>query len=255
MVAKIDMKLSAKANELSYQMASTFHGVLMDLLSEEYAAELHVSKRHPYTQHIEYRGDAWHWIVTTLNENAAHHILQETLMQLDEFTIEKHKLTICVLEKKYDELSDADLAHMFYQQDANRFITIQFLTPTAFKQNGKYINYPDIRLIFSSMMNKYDAARTDEQIYDEDTLMQILDKTTLSRYNLRSVSFSLEGVRIPAFIGKITLKMTGTQTMTNFAKMLFSYGEYSGIGIKTGLGMGAIRVLEERKKNYAGQAN
>ena len=37
MIAVLDMKLSFEVNELSYQMASTFHGVLMDLLPEQYA--------------------------------------------------------------------------------------------------------------------------------------------------------------------------------------------------------------------------
>lgn len=34
--------------------------------------------------------------------------------------------------------------------------------------------------------------------------------------------------------------------MANFAKMLFQFGTYAGIGIKTSLGMGAIQLIEER---------
>ena len=251
MLAKVDMKLSPAMDEISYQMASTFHGALMDLLPEDYASELHLSKRHPYTQHIERQGEEWHWIVTALNEYTAQRMLRDVLMQLNEFTIKKHALTIKILEKNYQELSDAELAHAFYYNKANQYITIHFLTPTAFKQNGRYINYPDIRLIFSSIMNKYDAAKPDEQIYDEETVEQLIEKVLLSRYDLHSASFCLEGVRIPSFIGKITLKMMGTQTMSNFASMLFDFGSYSGIGIKTTLGMGAIRIVEEGKKGNA----
>ena len=50
MLARLDMKLNVSQYEISYQMSSTFHGVLMELLPEEYAAELHASRRHPYAQ-------------------------------------------------------------------------------------------------------------------------------------------------------------------------------------------------------------
>ena len=255
MLAKLDMKLSAKADEISFQMASTFHGALMGLLPEDYAEELHVSKRHPYTQHLERQGNEWHWVVTALNEDTAKRMLNEVLMPLEEFTIEKHQLTLQIIEKSYQEVTDQELAHAFYQEQASKYITIQFVTPTAFKSNGRYVNYPDIRMMFYNIMKSYDAVRQDEKMYDDDTLEQLVEKAVLSRYDLHSTVFSLEGVRIPAFMGRITLKMTGTQTMTNFAKMLFSYSSYSGIGIKTALGMGAIKIIEERTGENARQAN
>jgi CRISPR-associated endoribonuclease Cas6 len=57
----------------------------------------------------------------------------------------------------------------------------------------------------------------------------------------------MEGVKIPSFVGKITFRMHGAQTMTNLAQMLFRFGEYSGIGIKTALGMGAVKMLSEEE--------
>ena len=82
MLAKVDMKLSPAMDEISYQMASTFHGALMDLLPEDYASELHLSKRHPYTQHIERQGEEWHWIVTALNEYTAQRMLRDVCLHL-----------------------------------------------------------------------------------------------------------------------------------------------------------------------------
>ncbi len=245
MLAKLKMRLDKK-EELSWQMASLFHGMLMELLPEDYAAELHESKRHPYTQHIEKYGEDWYWIVTALNEDTANKMLKGVLMNLSEFVIKKHQLSVRILEKTYQEMSNQELARAFYQEQANRYITIQFVTPTAFKQNGRYMNYPDIRSIYSNLMNKYDASNAEESMKDEDTLEQLTEKTVLSRYELRSTVFCIEGIKIPAFIGKMTLRIDGTQTMTNFANMLFNFGQYSGIGIKTALGMGAIRLLEGR---------
>ena len=36
--------------------------------------------------------------------------------------------------------------------------------------------------------------------------------------------------------------------MVNFANLLFRFSTYSGIGVKSSLGMGAVKFAEERKK-------
>lgn len=250
MLARLEMKLDKK-EELSGQMASSFHGVLMELLPSEYAEELHASKLHPYTQHLERRDADWYWIVTALDEDTTDRILKKVLMGLREFRLKKHQLTLRVVARCYQELPETELARSFYQEQTSKYITIRFVTPTAFKQNGRYVNYPDIRAIFSNLMKRYDAV-SEESMYDEDTLDQLTEKAVVSRYELRSTIFSIEGVRIPAFIGKMTLRMDGTQTMTNFANMLFHFGSYSGIGIKTSLGMGAVQLLTERIERNEG---
>ena len=159
--------------------------------------------------------------------------------------IKNRKLEIRIVEKSYSELSYKSLMDSFYDDECSRYINIQFISPTAFKKDGRYVFYPDIRCIFQSLMNKYDAAVSDEVMADEDTLEQLCENAQIAGYDLKSVSFSLEGVRIPSFIGKLTIKMHGTTTMVNFANMLFRFGTYSGIGIKTSLGMGSFKILKD----------
>lgn len=250
MLAKLEMKLDQK--DLSWQMSSSFHGALMELLSPEYAEAMHVSKRRPYAQHLEKRGDSWYWVVTALNEEARDQILVNVLKNLTQFTLKKHQLTIQILEKRYQELSEQELARAFYQGKAEKYLTICFVTPTAFKQNGRYVNYPDIRALFSNLMKRNDAVNAEEGMWDEGTLVQLCEKAVLSRYELRSTIFSVEGVRIPAFLGRMTLRMDGTQTMRNFAEILFRFGTYSGVGVKTALGMGAMQLLGERTEENEG---
>ena len=247
MLARLEMKLE-KADGISYQMSSAFHGALMELFPKEYGEKLHLSKLHPYTQHLEFREGDWYWIVTALNEETADQIIGKVLMPLSEITIKKHHLCLKIQDKMYKELSDRELAFSFYQEQSSPFISIHFITPTTFKQNGKYLNYPDIRCIYTNLMNKYDASNTEESMKDEETLEQLVESTSIFRYDLKSIWFSLESVKIPAFIGKVTFRLRGSQTMINFANLLFRFSTYSGIGIKTALGMGAVRIMEERKK-------
>lgn len=246
MFAKLELKLTGE-NEISYQMASTFHGALMELLTEEYGEELHESRLHPYTQHLERRQDGWYWIVTALDDRAADEILQRALFPLSQLWIRQHDAHFTIEKKNYFELSEKELARAFYEGENNRYISLRFLTPTAFKQNGRYLNYPDLRCFFGNLMNKYDACMPGESMKDEDTLETLVQSTVVSRYHLRSATFSLEGVRIPAFMGEMTLRVAGTQTMANFANMLAQFAAYAGIGIKTALGMGAVEVLTDDK--------
>ncbi len=247
MFAKLELKLTGES-EISYQMASAFHGALMELLPQEYGAQLHEARLHPYTQHLERRPDGWYWIVTALEDKAADLILQKALFPLGELLIRQHDAGFVIEKKNYFELSEKELARAFYEGENNRYISLRFLTPTAFKQNGRYLNYPDIRCLFGNLMNKYDACMPGESMKDEDTLEALVQNTAVSRYQLRSTAFSLEGIRIPAFIGEMTLRIGGTQTMANFANMLMQFGTYSGIGIKTALGMGAIELVSNDRK-------
>lgn len=43
--------------------------------------------------------------------------------------------------------------------------------------------------------------------------------------------------------------------MANLANLLFEFGEFSGVGIKTALGMGAVKRIEGREKDAYRQAD
>ncbi len=238
MLARLTLYL--EETDLSYQKMSLFHGALMELLPPEYAEVLHQSQLHPYTQHLEKRDEGWRWIVSCLNREAAEHIIQKVLMNQQEIYIRRDDRRIRIIRKVYEEISYQELMRRFYEGYGQNYISLQFLTPTAFKQQGSYTFYPDLRCIYQSLMNKYDSAVESETMCDEETLEQLCHDSRIVEYNLRSVKYHLEGARIPSFVGRIKIKLSGTRTMADFANLLFEFGEYSGVGIKTSLGMGAI---------------
>lgn len=51
-------------------------------------------------------------------------------------------------------------------------------------------------------------------------------------------------MKIPAFIGEVIINVRGPQQLSNLANMLIEFGTYSGVGIKTGMGMGGISTDE-----------
>lgn len=244
MIGKLEMKLESP-ERLSCQMGALFHGALMELLPEDYAEYLHRSELHPYSQYLSFRNQECYWTVCCLNEKAVKYIIRDTLQYIERLEIRKEKLQIDIVQKNYREIRYSELMNQFYEGMGKRYVQIHFVTPTAFKQQGRYLFYPDIRCIYQSLMNKYDAAIRDESMVDEETLEELCENTQIVRYDLKSTQFFMEKARIPAFVGKITLKLSGTKTMANFVNFLFEFGEYSGVGIKSALGMGAIKITKE----------
>ena len=53
--------------------------------------------------------------------------------------------------------------------------------------------YPDIRCMYQSLMNKYDAAVREESMVDEDTLEQLCDNSSIICYDIKSAGFSMGG--------------------------------------------------------------
>ena len=244
-MAKLELHIESDG-ELAFQMSSLFHGVLMELLPENYAEYLHQSRLHPFSQHLEKRQEKWYWIICCLNGAARDIIINKTLWNLKQFSLKRQQQKIEILDKKYAECTYKELMDSFYREENNKYIQVRFCSPTAFKSQGQYVFYPDLKYIFQSLMNRYDAALEEAAMRDQETLEQICNCARIIRYDLRSVSFPLEGVKIPAFMGEITIKMNGTQTMANFARMLFLFGTYAGVGIKTSLGMGSIQIIQRK---------
>lgn len=244
MYSKAIFKLeTGESEKLSYQKAVVFQGVLMEQIDTEYADYLHESSLHPYSQNIESKAGENYWVINTLNKDAYENIIAP-LLNLERCKVLHNQTEFAIVSKEVKSISKKEFTRKFYFEDSDRYINVLFSTPTAFKQDGKYINYPDLRLIYKNLMNKYDNSSENESVCNDELLEELVKSSQIVQYNLRSSSYSIEKYKIPAFIGKITVKINGAQSLVNFANMMFKFGEYSGIGIKTALGMGSIKVLE-----------
>ena len=78
------------------------------------------------------------------------------------------------------------------------------------------------------------------EVFGKDILETFEKHVEISMYKLRSTSFHLDGTKVPAFIGDVTIVVKGPVQLVNLANMLLTFGTYSGVGIKTGIGMGGI---------------
>jgi len=253
MLTNLTLHLQKEAGaSLGYNSSSLFQGTLMEYVSPEYGAALHQTGLKPYAQYIEAGKETLRWHILTMTKEAGEQIIDKVLKADLSCVHLKHKdLKLPITQKEMKTITYEELLEKEYFGTGSRYAEIKFISPAAFKSKGVYVFHPDIRLIFQSLMNKFDACCDSASIGSEEVLEHLAENIVVSRYNLRSVQFHMEGIRIPSFLGSVTLRINGPQPLVNLAQLLLAFGEYSGVGIKCAIGMGGIARIsgEERKKH------
>ena len=84
----------------------------------------------------------------------------------------------------------------------------------------------------------------DISLDDPEAMKQVARNIRMVRYSLRTGVFYLENTKITGYMGRITVVVSGPDQLARLAGALLSFAEYSGIGIKTALGMGGVRIKE-----------
>ncbi|MCM1578185.1 MAG: CRISPR system precrRNA processing endoribonuclease RAMP protein Cas6 [Ruminococcus sp.] len=251
MITKLTVRFKAN-DKLKYScdLGSVMQSVMMENISPDCAAKLHVSEIHPYSQHTEYKNGAVEWTVSALNGQAKEHIIMPLLsdtfckVHLVDKDIDLDAADKKLVSFSYDEL----FQRAYVSETACRYIGLEFITPVSFKQDGGYVNFPFGEMIIKNLMRKYDSASGSTKIYDEALKEHTEKNTRIVEYSLHTVKYKLSGVNIPAAIGRVTLKISGAPEFVRLINMLLEYGEYSGTGIKTSMGMGAYRITGKRGK-------
>lgn len=239
------LKIEMDSSEIGFQQSSNLHGALMEQLESAYVEELHLSQLHPYSQYAVKENGKSYWYIKTVNERAYEKIIVP-LSRMEEVYLKKKNLKISLRSKEITTKNEQDLMDEFYQKKCSRYLDVQFINPTAFKREGRYVFYPEPGLVYGSLMRKYSQASEQLEMFDQETWTELSEHSEIIRYRLQTIPFPVEKVNITGFIGTIRIHIKGPETMARYARMLFQFGEYAGVGIKTALGMGAFRYIGGR---------
>lgn len=254
MLAKLEVRLKS-AQRLDYGISSLMQGVLMEHIEPQYAEELHKSALNPYSQHLEFADGELCWIITTFTKEAKEKVIEPILEDnAAEFYLKHKETALEVVGKTLEIKAYKQLLQETFFGSSKPYLNMAFITPTAFKVDGRYQFYPTLPHIFKSLMKRHDSIAGNTEVYSEDLIKQIEEKLEVTRYHLRSTRFDLEGVKIPSFVGEISIRMHGTNQFSNLIHMLAEFGAYTGVGIKTSIGMGAIKLVQNKRKgSYLGR--
>jgi CRISPR-associated endoribonuclease Cas6 len=239
MLNRLDIILEDE--NINYNMGSIFHGYLMSIVDNDYANYLHHNSINPYSSFVYYSPETNRniWRINTLDSLSKEMIIDNIYSKnIKEIYLDNHFKTykvekvIIYPEKTYEEL--------YLDNHINS--RIQFLTPTSFKSNNIYQIFPRLDLMIFGVIRKINTYSKELRLEDETVLNEIINHIFISDYFLKSAKFFLEKVRINSFIGKINIKSNLNEEYCKLLYFIIKVAEYSGIGIKTALGMGGINI-------------
>lgn len=244
------LKLELENHIVNYRMSSNLQGVIFENTASDFVEEMHKSQLHPYSQCVINENGKTVWYVRTMTREAYEKIIIPLLSdKFQRIVIKDGQVNSNITRKTLVTEDREELMKEFYQVKGASYVNLEFQTATAFRQRGKNVIFPDMKLLYQSLMNKYSASSETLEMSDDETLDLLVTNSEIVQYHLQSVKFPMEGILIPGFKGSIAIRLGGTDMMKRYARLLFRFGEYSGVGMKTARGMGAINRIEWRGKS------
>lgn len=219
--------------------AYAFYSCLQTMLPPDTADWLHEQGETPVSQFLRFDRvqNQLVWQISLLGQ-AAVSALSPVLDTLEILELNTGRIALRLLGK--EQISAEDLIARSQQKTTAPRTELLFLTPTAFRQNGAYVVLPIEKLILQSLVNKWNAVFPKYPLDDADAFTLILDKLRIVDYSLRTSRYLLKSVYIPGFSGSLAISAPLPAPMMEIWNLLASFSAYSGIGIKTALGMGGV---------------
>lgn len=222
------------------------HGALMQRLARGKAELYHQAGLRPYSQHIIYDRSEQRavWRIAVLTQQAWQDILQPF--------IERKTTTLFLQQKKaevqaelcgYRAISYQEWVEraLFGLAGKNRF-QLQLRTPVSFRSQGEYMIFPRLDHIWNNLAAKWNMFSPHISLDDPELVSQLTAYSSIRAYQLSSSSFALEKQWIPAFQGTVSISLRGPEPLLQIARILAGFAEFSGLGIKTALGMGGVSI-------------
>lgn len=220
--------------------AYRLYAYLLEQLPVDEATWLHEIGSSAVNQFLQFHKETGNyiWTVNVLSHEAAS-VLRPVLATIQTIQIESQ--LFAVLSHSDTTVTLAQLLEKGRTATGNRS-KISFITPTSFKQNGRYTIFPQERLILQSLIMRWNEVFPNCILDDEDAFHALLSGIHIVDYRLKSTRFLLKGIRIPGFTGECGIEAKLALPLLELWNTLLVFGNYAGVGMKTGLGMGGVQI-------------
>lgn len=247
MLATLQIELESNNQKIKYSYGSLFHGLIMEYINTDYAEFLHNQTLNPYSQYVCYdkEKNCYVWNISTLTKDAKLNIIDSLVEKIDKSIYLTHNdMELNVKSKNiiniqsYKELVDK----RFLETENKNIVNLKLQTPTTYKSNGEYQILPSISALYCSVYNKWNTFSDKISLADEEVFEHIINYSKVIKYNLKSYKYNLEKTGINSFIGDISILLRGPKELVTITNMLLDYAQYCGLGAKTSMGMGGIKI-------------
>ncbi|MFQ5577272.1 MAG: CRISPR-associated endoribonuclease Cas6 [Anaerolineae bacterium] len=144
-------------------------------------------------------------------------------------------------------VSYQDLAAPFLlggQRRLDKRISLDFVSPTTFRSQGRYVPFPLPELVFGSLLNRWQAFAP--IALNPEVKRFAAETVGAGRYELRThgLPYKQRGIQI-GFTGRVRfITLTRDRYWVNVLHLLAAFAFYSGVGYQTGTGLGQTRQVE-----------
>lgn len=213
---------------------------LLTQIPSDTADALHSQQDHPISQYVMFdkERNASIWQVNLLTDEAVS-VFSPALERVQSISLNTDDISI--VSKSASETCFRGIIEKAHQEPHSQ-AELHFITASSFKQNGRYVIFPQEKLIIQSLVNRWNLFCDAYPLEDADALRMLEDGIVISDYSLKTVRFHLKNVYIPAFVGKVTVSSRLPVPLAEVWQSVLLWANYCGIGIKTTLGMGGINV-------------
>lgn len=217
------------------------YAALLAEAPDSFGAGVHQDAVTPLSQFLTVGSDAVIWTVNLLG-GESEESLSALLDRQDALYLKKDRVRLTVTDRRRDTIRDVDGLFARAAGKSGCHL-LQFQTAAAFKSQGQYLNLPTARLIVQSLLKKWNGCFPECPIEDEDGqgMEALAAGLRCRRFQLRDRMYYLKGSSIPGFVGELTLENRLSGFHRELADALLLFSGYSGVGIKTALGMGGVR--------------
>lgn len=247
MMQQIQLKVAAAdGQKLHSNWGYALYGMLAQRTEPAYMTALHQRNETPVSQYLEVLPGATEaiWHINLLGEEAVQQF-GAVLQQYQTYPAQHHQTELLILEQQWSEpVSEQQFCQTYLTESAaSRQHKLKLITPVGFKSQEQYQIFPTVELILKSMWRSWQNYSRQLRLEGDDVRDQLIQYTQIRDYQLKSTRYPVKGNRIPAFQGNLTLWVHGPEPLARLVHMLVAFGEYSGLGMKTALGMGGYRLL------------
>ncbi len=225
----------ADISDVMSDISVKIHGAAMNAIPKDYAVKMHEKGYHPFSVFTVDSGSGLLIRVSALCDEAK--VISDALCSLSSIKVfgvsEPIKITSC---ENADPINAADAEKYI----SERSCTLEFVTPAMIKTKGRPSAAPDICGYFRSVINKYNTFENDAISFNE--FKEAFGSADFDSYHLESTKYNVSGNIFPGMIGSCKLYFPKDKQQNTLLRRMIAYATYSGVGGKTGQGMGGLVV-------------
>lgn len=241
MIVQHKITLAVNEKKPVSPMAYPLYAWLLSHVPKEEGDALHEQGIRPISQYVYREGERVQWVVNLLNEEAAT-FFEPILERADAALL--HQGVIPFGEHQVEKIDSVQtlMNRAGERNDENRF-ALELVTPTAFKQNGRYAVFPQESLVLQSLIARWGLCFPEFPLDDPDAVQAML-----CRFAYRGLQASYRALFDEADEDSLLSgayhigRSSAWLPLLEMFRTLYVFAPYAGIGIKSALGMGGVKI-------------